>query len=118
MSSSAPTSLTAVHPWRARMRAAAFVACAALVPLWLLGQLLRDATWLTGLCFYVPSPLLAAILSGWGLVHLWAKRRRSAAVALCLALPPLGVALLVENRPFASLPDAGAAELRLVHWNV
>ncbi len=31
-----------------------FTATLALVPLWGVGQFVRDATWLSGLCFYIP----------------------------------------------------------------
>jgi hypothetical protein len=78
----------------------------------------RDAFWLTGLCFYIPSAFLAAVLPICALAQFFAKRPRSAILIACCSLPPLAVAGLVENHFFAGRPPAAPAELRLVHWNV
>lgn len=92
--------------------------------LWLVGQLARDATWLTGLCFYIPSPalLLGLVI---GATISWRKKRRRAA-SLLLA-PTLLVSIFVlgiENRLIGTRPalnNEGTSSdptLRLVHWNV
>jgi vancomycin resistance protein VanJ len=76
---------------------------------WLVGQVVRDRSWLTGMCFYLPSPLVAAWLLLLALGAGWQGRRRRA----------LGVAG-VENQwtpPARSAAPAGPP-LRLVHWNV
>lgn len=91
----------------------------ALVLFWVIGQLARDRAWLTGLCFYIPSALLAVLLVGWALYHVTGRRRKSAALAAVFALPPLGIVLLVENHFGAPPPAATAPQsVRLVHWNV
>jgi vancomycin resistance protein VanJ len=85
---------------------------------WIVGQYYRDATWLTGLCFYVPTPLIAAVLLA-VMTHAIIRRHcRIAFLAVGLALPPVSVSVFVENRPFARWPEAPAAEFRVVHWNV
>lgn len=95
-----------------------FAGTVVIVALWAIGQIARDATWLSGLCFYIPSIFLAAVLVGWALVFLSRCRRTNAAVAAGLALLPLGVVLFVENH-FAAAPLSTApGEMRLVHWNV
>jgi endonuclease/exonuclease/phosphatase family metal-dependent hydrolase len=99
------------------MRAISFACAIALASLWAIGQVLRDATWLSGLCFYIPSPLAAATLLAWTAFHALTKRRRAAAVAALLALAPLYFVLLVENRFFAGATDS-SGDIRLVHWNV
>jgi endonuclease/exonuclease/phosphatase (EEP) superfamily protein YafD len=85
---------------------------------WLVGQFYRDATWLTGLCFYIPTPFVAAMLLAVMLHAVVRHRRRMAIATAALALPLVLVTAFVENRPFASRPDASAAEFRVVHWNV
>ncbi len=104
---------------------------------WTIGQLLRDRWWMTGLCFYIPSPLLlGALLLAAGLA--WRRRRRYlAAVSLAAALAPAIVVGAFENRwrmPESPGPGAqysrapanrpttdgslAADTLTLVHWNV
>jgi vancomycin resistance protein VanJ len=89
-----------------------------LVVAWPIGQTFRDVNLLTALCFYIPSPVVAAASFGWVAVFLLRSRRRRAAGFFALAAPPLLVILLLENRPFARLPDPEPNTLRLVHWNV
>lgn len=89
-----------------------------MLPLWCLGQVARDATWLTGLCFYIPSAVLVVVLLGWSVVHITRRRHFPAALAACLALPPLGSVLLVENHLFGHRAPLASAQVRLVHWNV
>ena len=95
------------------------LACAApfvLVGMWGIGQFTRDANWVAGLCFYVPSPAASAICLGAAILR---SRRspRAAALLGLLAIPPVLAVILVDNRWTA--PPAGShGELRLVHWNV
>ncbi len=85
----------------------------------MIGQIARDWTWLTGLCFYIPSPFLAAVLFVWTVIHFRCGRRRAAAVSACVALVPLAVVLFAENHFRGEPPPATTeAAVRLVHWNV
>jgi hypothetical protein len=97
---------------RALLRAAPWV----LLVLWGIGQAARDASWLAGLCFYVPSPVLSVICLVGAILRARGSPRSSALLGL-LALAPALAVLLVENR-WTSAPPASRAELRLVHWNV
>jgi endonuclease/exonuclease/phosphatase (EEP) superfamily protein YafD len=96
-----------------------FAGTLALALLWAIGQVARDATWLTGMCFYIPSVVVGAALVVWTLVCGVRRRCRLAVLTAGLALAPLGVVLFAENR-FGAEPGRPATdgELRLVHWNV
>ncbi len=108
---------TAKQRWNS-VRDKAF-AVASMLPLpWLVGQIARDSSWLTGLCFYIPSAFLATVFLGFGVVYAVGNRRRKALLAIAIALPPLGVVGFVENRFFRSLPPASSDALRVVHWNI
>jgi vancomycin resistance protein VanJ len=88
----------------------------ALVCLWLLGQWLRDWSWLSGLCFYIPSPFL----TGWLLLLALASLRKKR-VAVCyagLAVLPLFLVLFVENNFATSPTPTSEPTFRVVHWNV
>ncbi len=89
-----------------------------MLSLWALGQVARDATFATGLLFYVPSLLWGLALAALALV--WRLRRRPALWSAVAALAPLAVALALENRWRAidGIPEGGAKPLRIVHWNV
>uniref|UniRef100_A0A7C2P0X0 Endonuclease/exonuclease/phosphatase domain-containing protein n=1 Tax=Schlesneria paludicola TaxID=360056 RepID=A0A7C2P0X0_9PLAN len=91
---------------------------APIAAVWLVGQWFRDATWLTGLCFYVPSPLVAIAFGIWWIVAWRHREWRHGWLALGLMLPPLVVTLLLENQPLAARRASLAADFRLVHWNV
>jgi vancomycin resistance protein VanJ len=106
-------------------RRAGFVvgAYVAALGVWAIGQWARESTWITGLCFFVPSPALGVVglvLSAWA----WRRGRiRHAAALVGLALAPLWSTALIENhlgaRPNEGPPPAedAAAPLRVVHWN-
>lgn len=89
--------------------------------LWLVGQLARDRTWVSGLCFYIPSAALAALgvgLAGWFALR---SATRLAVAAGLLGLVPAGFVVLAENqwtRPAAPAPARPGVRLRLVHWNI
>lgn len=94
-----------------------FAVAALLLPVWVVGQVARDASWLTGLCFYLPSPVPAAAFLAFALLYALGKRPRRALLCVALALPPLVFVGFVENRFFRSRPPAPPNALRLVHWN-
>jgi len=105
------------RPWGTCLRAAALAASLILFLLWSLGQLARDATWLTGMCFYIPSAVMAAVLLCLTVGTFLTRHRRVTICTAGLALGPLYFLLLVENRFFDKYPEV-TAELRLAHWNV
>lgn len=87
-------------------------------PFWLVGQVARDDAWLTGMCFYIPSPFLAGAYLGFGLDYALKRRFRRSLVALALSVLPLGFVMLVENQFLRPSTPAQARAVRLVHWNV
>ena len=91
----------------------------ALSVLWIVGQLVRDRWWITGLCFYLPAPLLMIALAI-AAVLLWRRRRRRLGIAsMVAALLATAVTLGVENRWGKAPPAAVEAnELTVVHWNI
>jgi vancomycin resistance protein VanJ len=99
------------------LRDKAFVVALLLPPLWLVGQSARDSSWLTGLCFYIPSVVLVITFLGFGLIYAMGNQLRNSLLAIALALPPLGFIGFVENRFFRPLPPTAPDALRLVHWN-
>jgi endonuclease/exonuclease/phosphatase (EEP) superfamily protein YafD len=89
--------------------------------LWSTGQLLRDRWWLSGICFYLPSPVLATWLLALAGIALRTGQRRRAVLLSLLALPPVVFMLALENqwrRPATAQPAPAAGALRVVHWNV
>jgi len=96
------------------------LACStALFLVWAVGQLFRDRWWITGLCFYLPSPAVFVTLAG-SAVFLSRKFGKGSAILVALlALPPLVFVALVENRWWPpTRPEARSDDLRVVHWNV
>ena len=116
---------------------AALILSVALVAVWVIGQILRDRNWWTGLMFYFPTPVLVA----WLMLQLKISRT-SRRITLGLLIAPLGMLVGVENqwmRPDSttiensaagmhensSLADTVAIDattdlipLRLIHWNL
>jgi vancomycin resistance protein VanJ len=87
--------------------------------LWLIGQLARDRTWLTGLCFYIPSPAMAFLLLTASLMAARGRRRWTSITLGIMAMTPCAMVAFAENqwtRP-VNAPVAGEP-IRLVHWNV
>jgi hypothetical protein len=105
---------------RLDVRALLFALAWAALLAWSLGQVVGDATYAGQLAFYVPSPLVAALLGFCALVYRLKGRRRLALAAGLAALVPLAFVLCVEQR-FTAAPAAaapGTKTLRIVHWNV
>ncbi|MDY3554877.1 hypothetical protein R5W24_004007, partial [Gemmata sp. JC717] len=111
-----PPSLPPVRSLFARGRAAAAVGAACLLSAWGVGQLARDATWITGLCFYIPSVVVAAVLVLVALLYAATGRRRMALLAAGGALPAVAFVGLIENHA-GRLPADGTGRFRVVHWN-
>jgi vancomycin resistance protein VanJ len=83
---------------------------------WCAGQVFRDRSWLSGMCFYLPSPVIGAFLFASSIL----VRRRSRWAALScivLSLVPSLAAALVENHWTPARAPAKAA-YRIVHWNI
>jgi len=86
---------------------------------WVLGQVFRDSTWLTGIFFYIPSPVLVFFLLGCS-CYFWRMDHRFIARLLAsLALLPAFTVLRVENH-FSTVKHNMVHEntLRLLHWNI
>ncbi len=108
-----------MRPWKLRVcvHRATIAATGSLCAVWFAGQILKDRTWLTGLMFYVPTPLLA----GWLLLLGISILRRTPHSKLWAALLafPLVFLLCAENHwRRVSTPPTGVTTLRLVHWNL
>jgi endonuclease/exonuclease/phosphatase (EEP) superfamily protein YafD len=104
---------------RAMVGRALFVMVLALWAAWLIGQIVQDRTWLTGLCFYVPSVAVAALSLALAIGCIRVRARRRSLAAIALMVPPLVMTIAIENRwTRAPLTASGAAPLRAVHWNI
>lgn len=86
--------------------------------LWLAGQWLRDSTSISAFLFYIPSPVLLAILLVGAIVSWRGKHLRFAVALSVVAIVPAIFVLFVENRFFHESKDPTGKHLRLVHWNV
>jgi endonuclease/exonuclease/phosphatase (EEP) superfamily protein YafD len=84
---------------------------------WLAGQLVRDRSWLTGLFFYVPSPVVALVALTCATGMAKGGRWRTAVAVALLALPPAWVTAAKENR-WGARSERGDGRWKLVHWNV
>ncbi len=82
---------------------------------WLLGQVARDFNWITGMMFYVPGPVVTAIVLLCARDLARRERGRTAAVLALLALPPILVTAAENHWRRASTHDG---QVELVHWNV
>ncbi len=86
---------------------------------WLIGQIVREQFWITGICFFIPSPLVAAVMLAAACFYRSKQFARHSQWALALAVAPLLVVLTVENQWTApEAAPAGPKTLRLVHWNI
>lgn len=86
--------------------------------MWAIGQFGRDSTWLGGLCFYIPSPLLAIGFVAVALSSAIRKHWQATILAASLAVPPLCVVILVENHWSKRTEIPANDPLRVVHWNI
>ena len=109
---------TSRRTWRGRALSLVSALGASGLLLWTIGQVFRDRTWLSGLCFYIPSPVLAFALLAAAAASLVARRRRSAFLLLLAAAPPASFVAGLENRWSRPDPVVTGEPLRLVHWNV
>jgi hypothetical protein len=84
---------------------------------WSLGQLFRDASWFTGILFYLPSPVMVLLMTV-SATFTWRKRKIAGVLVACALVPAVFV-LSIENR-VSRRPQSITSEtpLRLVHWNV
>lgn len=87
-----------------------------LLAAWGVGQLARDTTWITGVCFYIPSVVVAAVLVAIAFMYAATGRRRAALLAAGGALPVVAFVGLIENRA-EYIPADGTGRFRVVHWN-
>ena len=99
-----------------RFRIAATVVAGGLFVAWVVGQIVRDSSWLTGLCFYVPSAILVIVLVAGAVMSAFGRRKWTTLFAIACALPPLAVVALIENHVDRA-PAGAIGELRVVHWN-
>ncbi len=86
---------------------------------WSIGQTFIDRTWITGLAFYIPSPIVFGLMTI-SIVQCWyRKARRQAAFRVVLALPVLAVMLGPENHIIGRhrQPESSAKDRTVVHWN-
>ena len=90
-----------------------------LLVFWIVGQLFRDCTRLSGILFYIPSPVVLVVCAVGG-YFAWRARSRKIAVAMTLgALASAVVVFGVENHfRFAQRQVPLEDTIRLVHWNV
>lgn len=87
------------------------------LPAWIVGQIFRDTTLPTALCFYIPSPLVVLLLLGKGIWY--CRKPRLAVRPLLWMLLPLMATLFLENHwdHRAQLTE-GKKTQRIVHWNI
>ena len=86
---------------------------------WTAGQLLRDASWLSGLCFYLPSAVVAVLLWAVALTAAAGRNWRRAALWGLLACAPTWFVAVLENQWVVPLPaQVTAPRRRVLHWNV
>ncbi|WP_406697229.1 hypothetical protein V5E97_00195 [Singulisphaera sp. Ch08] len=96
-----------------------FASFAILWSLWLVGQVARDRFWLTGLCFYIPSPVMAAVGLVAASVLGYRKNGRISTLLGLMTLAPTLMVGFVENHWSRPLAEASAGpSVRLVHWNI
>jgi len=93
------------------------IAVGSVLPAWIVGQIFRDSTHLTALCFYIPSPLVAVLLLGKALRNI-RKPRLDLRPLLWMILPMLSTFLLDNRWDSRAIPTEGKETRRIVHWNI
>lgn len=113
-------------PCPSRSERFGFFALVCCVLVWAIGQLFRERFWITGLCFFVPSPLIVVVVLA--AAYRYHKRRLVALRwwSLAFAAAPLMMVAAVENhwtsphpasQTFANQSETSGNVFRLVHWN-
>lgn len=87
--------------------------------MWLVGQSFRDVTWLSGLAFYLPSPLVVCFLCLCA-AFVYCRRRRRIAISLLglSLLPAIWVGGIENNFAEGRGGILSEATGQLVHWNI
>lgn len=93
------------------------LAVRSILPAWIVGQIFRDSTHLTALCFYIPSPFVALLLLGKALRNI-RKPRQALRPLLWMILPLLSTFLLDNHWDRRTIPTKGKETRRIVHWNI
>ena len=103
---------------RRRLARLGVAAATLLLAAWLIGRLASDRTLATQWLFWLPTPLVIAILL-LGAAVLLPLRRTATATLLLLALLPAASLTLVEHRwwPTDPPPAESPADLVVAHWN-
>ncbi len=88
---------------------------------WVLGQIFRDRFYLTGLCFYLPSPVVCA-LSTYTAVRLHRESRLFLVVAFVMSLS-VSCSIVGREHNFwgaksGSINTDHSETYRLLHWNI
>jgi len=104
--------------WRLVARNKGGVGVALLFSMWLAAYLAADRTWLTGLLFFIPTPVCAVLVGAWSLVVFRRSRWLGILGLVACALPVFSM-FFVENHWGQRAGDAPTAKpLKLVHWNI
>jgi len=93
---------------------------------WLVGQIARDANPVTAFLFYIPSPLVAAVLWAGARAAMTSDERNRSGLLVLLSLLPLCSVLFVENHIFRrtppikpdAIPALTSRPFKVVHWNM
>ena len=88
--------------------------------LWCIGQIARDQTWVTGLCFYIPSLFVGVLFAFLTFVR-WRQKSRIGWIFLAIAGLAGFCVCFVDNSIFGGLwveSQTPTSTHTLVHWNV
>jgi endonuclease/exonuclease/phosphatase (EEP) superfamily protein YafD len=101
-----------------RLEALIGIAVSIGIAIWAIGQWYRDTYWLTGILFYIPTPVVvAALLVGFALTAAF-RYWRAAIVIGMLMIAPLWMLLFIENHFLFTPARATKSDLTLIHWNI
>jgi endonuclease/exonuclease/phosphatase (EEP) superfamily protein YafD len=111
--------LNAATPDTRRTLRLELIASTGLVLAWMIGQIFRERFWLTGLCFFIPSPLVVAVMLAAAIRYRWRGLGHPCRWALAFAaMPLLGVVAFENHWTALQAGMSGPKTIRLVHWNV
>ncbi|MDM8517087.1 hypothetical protein QUF76_12870 [Desulfobacterales bacterium HSG16] len=85
---------------------------------WGIGQVWRDSFWLTGLFFYIPTPIIALVLLFAAICSAFCRNFRYVVFFAALLLAPVYFLLCVENICYRFDSNQPPGAYRAVHWNV